>query len=68
MENESTVKSGHKTTEFWTMLAGSLASILNQSGFLGSFQVPTETVVTMAGLIASYILSRGLAKLNAKKA
>lgn len=65
MENE--VKPGYKTTEFWVTVITSVATALNQSGVLGSFSLPTEALATIAGIVASYVLSRGVAKLTAKK-
>ena len=55
---------GIKTSEFWVGAVSSLAAIANQSGLLGSFVLPIEALATVAGIIATYILSRGLAKLN----
>lgn len=56
---------GYKTTEFWIASLSSVAVILNQSGILGSFVLPVEAIATVAGVIGSYIISRGIAKLNA---
>lgn len=62
MENEA--KSGYKTSEFWVTALTSIATVLNQSGVLGSFVLPTEAIATIAGIVASYVISRGLAKLK----
>lgn len=56
---------GYKTTEFWIATLSSVAVILNQSGILGSFVLPVEAIATVAGVIGSYVISRGIAKLNA---
>ena len=62
MEN----KRGYKTSEFWVATLTSIAVILNQSGLLGTFVLPVESIGTIAGIVATYILSRGLAKINKK--
>lgn len=59
------MKTGYKTSEFWVLAATSIAGLLNQSGALGSFVLPVESIAVIAGLAATYIISRGLAKLNA---
>jgi len=53
---------GYKTTEFWVTTITSLVVILNQSGILGTFVIPTEAVMSIAGIVASYVISRGVAK------
>lgn len=59
------MKTGYKTTEFWVTTLSSIAVILNQSGLLGSFVLPVEAIATVAGIIGAYVISRGVAKLNA---
>ena len=59
------MKPGYKTSEFWVTAVTSLAMIFNQSGLLGSIVLPLEAIGTVAGLLASYIISRGVAKVNA---
>lgn len=56
---------GYKTSEFWVMALTGLITSLNQSGILGSFVLPVESIGIIVGLAATYILSRGVAKLNA---
>lgn len=58
------MKPGYKTSEFWVTAITSIATIVNQSGVLETFVLPVEALATIAGLAATYILSRGLAKLN----
>jgi len=53
---------GFKTSEFWVTVVVTIATLLNQSGILGSIVLPIETITTIAGVAGSYILSRGLAK------
>lgn len=61
------MKKGIHTSEFWVALIVSVATLLNQSGLLGDVVLPIESITVIAGLIASYVLSRGLAKLNTPK-
>lgn len=60
------MKQGYKTTEFWVTVATKIAVILNTSGLLGSFTLPLETVATLAGLAASYVIGRSVVKLKAE--
>lgn len=55
---------GYKTTEFWVTTLSSLAVIANQSGLLGDFILPVEAIATIAGIVGSYVISRGVAKVN----
>lgn len=55
---------GYKTTEFWVATLSSLAVIANQSGLLGEFILPVEAIATIAGIVGSYVLSRGVAKIS----
>jgi len=59
------MKSGYKTTEFWVTLATSVVTTLNASGILGSVTLPLETIATLAGLAASYVLGRSIVKAKA---
>ena len=52
-------KSGWKTTEFWAMTAGSLVAILNSAFDLN---IDQGTIVAVAGMIATYVIGRSVAK------
>lgn len=56
------MKQGYKTTEFWVTSITSLATILNQSGLLGSIVLPIEAVSSIAAIVVGYAISRGIAK------
>lgn len=60
MENKP--KAGWKTSEFWVTTITALAVALNQSGILGTIVLPIETIATIVAGVASYVISRGLAK------
>jgi energy-converting hydrogenase Eha subunit A len=60
--SDKPVKSGWKTSEFWVTAITGIAITLNQSGVLGSIVLPIETIATIVAGVASYVLSRGLAK------
>jgi hypothetical protein len=53
------VKSGIKSSEFYLALMGSVFPVLNTH--LG-LAIPTEAVLSVAGIVASYIFSRSLVK------
>jgi len=55
------MKSGYKTSEFWLTALGSILTLANQSGLIG-VPLPTEAVMSLAGMIAAYIGSRGYVK------
>lgn len=55
-------KPGYQTTEFWIATLGSLVAALNQSGALGEYQLPAETIMTIGGVIVAYILGRSFVK------
>ncbi len=57
MEN----KKGYKTTEFWLTTLGSILTLLNQSGAIGT-PLPLEPIMAILGSISAYALSRGVAK------
>lgn len=57
------MKSGWKTSEFWVTTVTSIVTIINQADL--GFTLPTEAIATIAGLAATYILSRGIAKMKA---
>ncbi len=56
------VKSGIKTSEFWVALCGAIIPVLNQH--LG-LNIPQEVVMTILGLMASYIIGRLIVKKGA---
>lgn len=55
---------GYKTTEFWALTVTSIVGILNQSGAFGDTVLPAGELGILAGTVAAYIISRGLAKIN----
>lgn len=57
-------KPGFKTSEFWLAAITSVVTLLNDSGVMGSFQLPTETIITVAGVVVTYILGRSVVKLK----
>lgn len=61
MSNDTTkpVKSGWKTTEFWATAATSIVVLLNQAF---GWNIPPETLASLAGAVAAYVISRGVAK------
>jgi hypothetical protein len=54
-------KPGYKTTEFWMAAIASVLTILNQSGAIGH-AIPTDAVLSIAGLVAAYVASRAVVK------
>ena len=52
-------KAGWKTTEFWSMAAASLVAMLN-SAF--GWNIPPESLATLAGLVAAYVIARAVTK------
>jgi hypothetical protein len=58
MEN----KTGYKTTEFWVAALTSIATLLNQSGLLGTIVLPIEGIASVAGIVGAYIISRTVVK------
>jgi membrane protein DedA with SNARE-associated domain len=46
---------GWKTSEFWTLVAGSAVAIANEGFGLG---LEAETIVAFAGMVVSYVLGR----------
>lgn len=62
MESTSKNKPGYKTTEFWITLVTSVATFMNQSGFLGSFILPVEAIGSIAAIVIGYSISRGTSK------
>jgi hypothetical protein len=54
-------KKGYRTSEFWLTTIGSILTLLNQSGALGS-PLPIEPIMMVMGSIATYAMSRGFAK------
>lgn len=55
MSDASTVKSGLRTSEFYLALIGAVSSVLN--GHLG-LNIPTEGLLSLAGIVISYVVSR----------
>ena len=55
---------GIKTSEFWVAAVTAIVTLANQSGLLGTVVLPLEAIATVAGIVSTYILSRGLSKLN----
>ena len=53
------MKAGWKTSEFWGMTIGSVIAVLN-SAF--GWDLPVETLIAVAVMVAGYALSRGQAK------
>lgn len=53
------MKTGWKTSEFWVTVAASMIPLLNSA--MG-WNIPIESLAAFAGTIASYVLSRGVAK------
>lgn len=53
------VKTGIKTSEFWLALLGAALPVLN--GQLG-LNIPTESILTIGGVIVSYIIGRSQVK------
>ena len=56
------IKSGITTSEFWLALLGSVLPVLN--GKLG-LNLPTEAIISIAGVIVSYVLGRSAVKRSA---
>lgn len=52
------MKTGYKTTEFWLAVLTSIVTLLNQSGLLGEYTLPTEAILTIGGIVITYILGR----------
>ena len=50
---------GWKTSEFWASVFAALVPLLNQA--MG-WNLPVESMVALAGSVAAYVLSRGMAK------
>jgi len=72
MENNSYIKPGWKTTEFWAMIVSAGFGLLILFGVITNFESNTMlayinnisgSVMTIAGVV-SYIFSRGKAKNN----
>ena len=56
------MKTGWKTSEFWASVVAAVVPLLNQA--LG-WNLPVESMVGLAGTVAAYALSRGMAKKGA---
>ncbi|MFQ5673424.1 MAG: hypothetical protein ACE5G9_10035 [Nitrospinales bacterium] len=53
------IKSGIKTTEFWTTVVAGVIMVFNQG--LG-IQLPSEQIMSLAGVVIAYILGRSIVK------
>jgi membrane protein implicated in regulation of membrane protease activity len=53
------VKTGWQTTEFWGTVAAALIPLLNQAF---GWHLPVEVMVSVAGSVAAYVVSRGWVK------
>ena len=53
------MKKGWTTSEFWVAAVGAVIPLLNQAF---GWNIPPETIASFAGLLASYVISRGVAK------
>ena len=53
------MKAGVKTSEFWVAILGAILPVLNSQ--LG-LHIPTDQVMTILGLLASYVVSRSVVK------
>ncbi len=53
------IKTGIKTSEFWIALLGALIPVFNEHFGL---RIPTESVLSIAGVIISYIIGRSYVK------
>ncbi|MBS4050304.1 MAG: hypothetical protein KGZ69_03775 [Methylomonas sp.] len=58
-------KKGYKTTEFWLTTLGSILTLLNQSGALGT-PLPIEPIMAVLGSISAYTMSRSFTKKDKK--
>ena len=54
-------KPGYKTSEFYLTVLSTLLALLNQSGLLGH-PLPTEAIMSLAAMVATYTASRTMAK------
>ena len=53
------MKPGYKTTEFWAVATTSALTIANAA--LG-WDIPAETIATLAAMVSAYAIGRGQAK------
>ena len=54
-------KPGYKTSEFYLAVLASVITLLNQSGLLGH-PVPSDAIMSIAGMVATYAASRAVVK------
>ncbi len=53
------MKTGWRTSEFWATAVAALIPLINTAFGL---DIPVEALVSIAGTIGAYVLSRGMAK------
>lgn len=53
------IKSGLRTTEFWLSLLGASLPLFNRH--LG-LNIPTDAMLSIAGIVISYVLGRSIVK------
>ena len=49
---------GYKTSEFWVTVVIGIFVYLNESGILGNFKIPTESLGDIVSVAISFILGR----------
>lgn len=59
MKSMNRIKTGVKTTEFWTTVAAAIIMVFNQG--LG-FNLPSDQLMSLAGVVMSYCLGRSIVK------
>jgi len=57
--NMEKVKTGLKTTEFWLALLGAILPVMNS--YLG-LNIPTESILSIAGIVMTYVFGRSWLK------
>lgn len=53
------MKPGYKTSEFWAVATTSALTLANAAF---GWNIPTETIATIAAMVSAYALGRGQAK------
>lgn len=59
MKSMNRIKTGVKTTEFWTTVGAAIIMVFNQG--LG-FNLPSDQLMSLAGVVMSYCLGRSIVK------